>query len=168
MKQCIVIVMLFFVSVLSLKAQENRLQKSDVALLCGAWEGTLTYLDYTTGKPYTMPANVMISSIKGSDHLLVQMDYPDEPKANSTDTLHLSGGGMMIDGEKIVSREVLTDGTVKVVSEEQGKDGNDNKSATFRFTRTSSNDVYEVMKEVRFDGEKTWVLRHIYSYKRKS
>ena len=168
MKRCIVIIMLLVVSGFSIRAQENKLQKSDVALLCGSWEGTLTYLDYSSGKPYTMPANVVISSITGTDHLLVQMIYPDEPKANSSDTLHVFGGGNGIDGEKIISREVMADGTVKIVSEEHGKDGNDNKPATFRFTRTISKVAYVVVKEVRFDGSEQWIMRHTYSYKRTS
>lgn len=168
MKRCIVIFMLMVVSVFSLRAQENKLQKSDIAMMCGSWEGTLTYLDYSSGKPYTMPANVVISTINASDHLLVQMMYPDEPNANSSDTLHVFGDGGRIDGEKVISRDVMADGTVKIVSEERGKDGNDNSSATFRFTRTISKVAYVVVKEVRFDGSEQWIVRHTYSYKRKS
>jgi 3-methyladenine DNA glycosylase/8-oxoguanine DNA glycosylase len=34
--------------------------KKDFAKLSGTWEGSLTYVDYSTGKPYTMPANLEI------------------------------------------------------------------------------------------------------------
>ena len=42
-------------------AQNNfkPIQK-DFEKLSGTWQGTLTYLDYSSGKPYTMPADVEI------------------------------------------------------------------------------------------------------------
>jgi hypothetical protein len=37
----------------SSKAQtSNKILSSDLALALGQWEGSLTYLDYTSGKPY--------------------------------------------------------------------------------------------------------------------
>ena len=36
-------------------------QIKDLAASTGSWQGKLTYLDYSSGKPYTMPANIKIS-----------------------------------------------------------------------------------------------------------
>ena len=47
--------------------------KEDANLLSGSWKGSLTYLDYNSGKPYTMPANTNINLIKGMNSLLVEM-----------------------------------------------------------------------------------------------
>ena len=39
----------------------QSLQVKDLSNSVGSWEGKLTYLDYSTGKPYTMSANIKIS-----------------------------------------------------------------------------------------------------------
>lgn len=36
----------------------------DFNSLIGSWEGSLTYLDYTTGKPYTMSADIEIKRLE--------------------------------------------------------------------------------------------------------
>ena len=46
-------------------AQSNKpiLRPHDLKSLVGTWSGQLTYLDYTSGKPFNMPANVEIAEI---------------------------------------------------------------------------------------------------------
>ena len=43
----------------SLSAQSFQIK--DLATSVGNWEGNLTYLDYSSGKPFTMLANIKIS-----------------------------------------------------------------------------------------------------------
>jgi hypothetical protein len=43
---------------LSVKAQS--FQVKDLSSSVGGWEGKLTYLDYSSGKPFTMLANIKI------------------------------------------------------------------------------------------------------------
>ena len=38
----------------------TRCSSNDLKQLTGFWKGTLTYLDYSSGKPYTMPANLEV------------------------------------------------------------------------------------------------------------
>jgi len=38
----------------------TKITKQDIQTFTGNWKGTLTYLDYTSNKPYTMPADIVI------------------------------------------------------------------------------------------------------------
>ena len=42
-------------------ANAQSLQTKDLLSALGAWEGKLTYMDHSTGKPFTMFANIKIS-----------------------------------------------------------------------------------------------------------
>ncbi|RYG06800.1 MAG: hypothetical protein EOO07_28575 [Chitinophagaceae bacterium] len=132
--------------------------------LIGEWHGSLTYLDYSSGKPYTMPANIQIRLSNNAKDLIIANIYPNEPKANSVDTLKISGNGKMINRETITSVYNLKSGSKQIITEYNGKDGNDNKPAVIRHTYTFDKNRYSNQKDVQFDGEKTWIKRHEYSY----
>ncbi len=140
--------------------------KKDATLLSGSWKGSLTYLDYNSGKPYTMPANTIISMITGTDNLLVEMIYPDEPKANNKDTLFIAAGRTMIDEAIIVEKKVLPNGSLLIVAERKGKDGNNYKNAIIRKTYTIGKTSFINRKDVQFEGTNVWIKRHEYSYTR--
>ena len=161
------LVFIFLLTMNGLEAQQtNIFTTSDATLLCGSWKGSLTYLDYTSGKPYTMPANAVIMLLPNTNHLLVQMIYPDEPKANSKDTLLVNAFRTTIDGSAIVSRKLLPNGAVEIITERKGIDGNDNKKATIRKTYTISKTQFINRKDVQFEGTNSWINRHEYSYTR--
>ncbi len=127
----------------------------------GAWKGTLTYLDYSSGKPYTMPANLRIAKDKANDQQLVlDLEYPDEPRANGKDTLVISKDGSMIDGAVVISKETTGDKYLKIITEKAGIDGNDNRKAIIKHIYTISRRVFISRKEVRFDGEHDFILRN--------
>ena len=138
----------------------------DLQRLKGSWKGTLTYLDYTSGKPYTMPADVYITRVVGTQLFLCSHHYPDEPKANAVDTLRLSPDGKMIDQEIIRSRRKLPGGGVEIITEETGVDGNDQLPATFRYTYRIGKDFFSQRKDVQFAGQTEWIQRHEYVYRR--
>jgi hypothetical protein len=132
----------------------------------GKWKGTLTYLDYSSGKPYTMPCNISISSDKlNNQRLIIGVEYPDEPKANETDTIIISNDGKMIDGEQVVSNE-KTKGLTKIITEKNGVDGNDRRKAVLRHIYLFSKKSFTKRKEVRFEGEENWILRNEYKMTR--
>lgn len=144
----------------------KNIQK-DFYKLSGTWKGSLTYLDYSTGKPYTMPADLEIKRIGMTNKFVFSNSYPKETSANSSDTLAVSTDGKYIDGELIKSRRKLPNGDIEIITEEYGKDGNDNKPATFRHTYTLGATTYQHRKDVQFTGKTEWLNRHEYSYKRK-
>ena len=141
-----------------------KITSKDMNRFAGHWQGSLTYLDYSTGKPYTMPANVYIKTLeKGRKYEFARV-YPNEPKANSTDTFSLSTDGKMLNNEAVTRNRKLANGNMKIVTETRGKDGNDNKMALIRHTYTVGKHAFSIIKEVQFEGEQVWIKRHEYAY----
>jgi hypothetical protein len=132
----------------------------------GKWEGTLTYLDYTSGKPYTMPCNITVSKDESNgSRLILAYEYPNEPKANGNDTIVISTDGRMIEDEQVVSKE-KENGLKKIITEKNAVDGNDNRKAIIRHIYSIGKKSYSVRKEVKFDGEEKWILRNEYKMSR--
>jgi hypothetical protein len=134
--------------------------------LQGQWSGALTYLDYTSGKPYTMPADISITQIGNTALFAFSNTYPNEPQANSIDTLQITNDGTLINGERVVSVNQLGKGKTSVITEMEGTDGNDDANATIRNTYYISKREYKVIKEVQFAGQTIWIKRHEYSHSR--
>jgi len=130
----------------------------------GKWTGTLTYLDYSSGKPFTMPAEVAMKLMQ--DKIILSYNYPKEPKANGNDTIFLSGDGLQINNADIVERDVMEDGTIKLVTDKPGTDGNDHKPAMIRHYYYVGKNRFQMRKDVRFDGTDTWVKRNEYLFSR--
>ena len=162
---------LFVIAVLcfgTLQAQLNEsrqaVRTSDFRYALGEWKGSLTYLDYSSGKPFTMPANVTLTNSANQNELVFAFTYPKEPKANGNDTLHIGNQGMEIDGAAVVSKKVNLDGVLEIITEKKSVDGNDNKKAVIRHIYTIYNNTFSNRKEVKFDGEEKWILRNEYSF----
>ena len=89
-KICAVIGIVLLASIVC-KAQNNSKSiRNDFKKLSGTWQGSLTYLDYSSGKPYTMPADVAIKSIPKTNNFIFSNTYPNETNANSIDTIAIS------------------------------------------------------------------------------
>ena len=138
----------------------------DLKKIEGQWKGSLTYLDYTSGKPYAMDADLAVSALTEPYHFAFANIYPGEPNANSTDTIVVTADGNYIGSQLVRSRKELPDGSIEIITEESGKDGNDNKPANFRHTYTLGKSTFSMKKEVRFVGEEEWIKRHEYVYRR--
>ena len=150
-----------------INAQSNfKKTSADFNNLIGSWQGSLTYLDYSSGKPYTMPANIEVSRIKNTNKFIFSNSYPNEKSANSIDTILVSKDGLYIDKELIKSRKKLPNRTIEIVTEQQGKDGNENKPAIIKHTYLFGTKTFKNIKEVKFLDEKIWIKRHEYSYKK--
>ena len=132
----------------------------------GKWTGTITYLDYTSGKPFSMPANVaIVKNKKDANQLILAFEYPKEPKANGNDTLTISSDGSMIDDTKVVSK-VERDGMLQIITEKNGVDGNENKKAVIRYIYSISKRSFIKRKEVKFDGENKFIMRNEFNMSR--
>ncbi|MFC7773828.1 hypothetical protein [Flavobacterium sp. GCM10027622] len=144
-------------------AQQKKLDiEKDLAYLVGKWKGELTYLDYSSGKPYTMPAEVFIDKIDNYNYLY-QNIYPNETKANSTDTLVISKDGALFN-KKSIKKIKRTKLAIEIITEIKGTDGNDKKAALLRNTYFISSKKYTIIKDVQFEGTKNWIKRHEYSF----
>lgn len=154
--------------VVTINAQSSfKIIQKDFNKLSGTWQGSLTYLDYSSGKPYTMPANIEIKRINKTNKFVFSNIYPNEVSANSIDTVSISKDGKYIDKELIKSRRKLPNGDIEITTEEFGKDGNDNKPAIFRHTYTFGLTTYKNRKDVKFNSETEWINRHEFSYQKK-
>lgn len=145
---------------------QSKKTKSPLANLPGTWKGTLTYIDYGSGKPYTMPAKIIIKPLIKSPNYLIENIYPDEPKANSIDTFYVTSDCKMIDDCEVKTITKLKNGQVKIVAQRIGVDGNDSKKGLIKQTYLLSKTTYTIKKEVLFDGESKWMLRHQYNFKK--
>lgn len=158
---------LTIIACFAFKADDIKVSLKDFKPAFGNWKGSLTYLDYTSGKPYTMPANVIVTeNTSNNNELVLAYDYPKEPKANGNDTLTIDKNGLYINKGKVISKKKLADDIFEIVTLQMGKDGNDNKPATIRHTFLISEKHFSNQKDVQFVGETKWIERDMYSFER--
>ena len=138
----------------------QRVTITDLSNSVGSWQGKLTYLDYTSGKPYTMLANIKISLTVDNKGYIMSYEYPKEPQANANDTTYVND--KLFGKDKIVDFKKSADGSFTLVTEIVGEDGNDHKKAILRHTYTLKSNNYSVVKDVKFDGTDVWIKRNEY------
>ncbi len=141
-----------------LKAQS--VQVKDLSNSVGSWEGKLTYMDYSTGKPFTMLANIKITLTADNKGYILSYVYPKEPHANSIDTTYIVDNNFGKD--KIVEFNKDKDGGYKMTTEVDGNDGNDNKKAVLRHIYLLKSNTFSINKEVKFEGTDKWIKRNEY------
>jgi hypothetical protein len=133
----------------------------------GNWKGTITYKDYTSGKAFTMPANLIVApGATNRFQLILFYEYPNEPKANGNDTMSFSVDGQQLNNETLVSKTKKGKGTLEIITERAGVDGNDNKKALIRHIYSINKKRFIIRKEVKFDGTGEYIMRNEYSMSR--
>ena len=152
----------FFILFLNV-AKSQVIKMDDLQFLINDWKGTLTYIDYKSGKPYTMPAEISFKKLSANE-LLAQQIYPDEPKANSVDTFVIGKLGKFFNDNKIIKVEHLPNNGIEITTQVKGKDGNDNKPALLKHIYTITEHTFTNRKEVKFIGSKNWQLRNEYKF----
>lgn len=143
---------------------QNSVTPADLEPLLGEWTGSLTYVDYSSNKPYTMPANLTVSQGKSEHQVSLMYTYPNEPKANSKGKIKISDQGKKLNNEMIVSREVLADGSVQVTTSYKGKDNN--KEAMIKGVYVLGKAICVIRKEVKYDNSENWLKRNEYTFER--
>lgn len=158
----IVFVIIFLIPCLTVNAQ--TLQVKDLSNSIGLWVGTLTYLDYSSGKPYTMLSNIKIDITADNVGYLMGFEYPKEPQANSMDTIRIHGN--YFGRDKIIEFKKYKNSGFKLVTELEGVDGNEHKNAILRHTYLVRSNNYSIIKDVKFEGTDKWIKRNEYSLKK--
>lgn len=165
MKKTLSIVIIIFALLFSIKNySQNIVTKDDLQILLGKWTGTLTYIDYSSNKPYTMPANLIVEQGKNENQILLFNNYPNEPKANSKDKIKISKNGELLDNKKVKSKEKLADNQIQIITEYSGKDNK--KKALIRNIYIIGEKQFVIRKEVKFNNSEEWIVRNKYSYNR--
>ena len=155
--------LLFVLLSLSSAVSAQSISEKDLkALEGGPWVGTLTYLDYGSGKKTEIKSNLNV--VKKSDGVWTfEYIYPDEPKANGSSEIAIGDSGKTFNGQAVKSK-ALRDGTLQIVTT---KDGDDNKKkAVFRYTYSITPKTFSIRKEVQYVGETEWFERNVYSWTR--
>lgn len=130
--------------------------------LIGCWSGSLTYLDYTSNKPFSMPVTITVKDFSNSNLVICSLEYPKEPAANALDTIFISKDGRLLNNETVKTKRVFGKDSLEIVTEITGVDGNDNKPAILRHTYLLGRNNYSIRKEVHFAGQNDWILRNEY------
>ena len=155
--------LLFVVLFLSCVVSGQAVAEKDLKMLeGGTWVGTLTYLDYGSGKKTEIKSNLNVAE-KSDGVWTFEYVYPDEPKANGSSEVALANGGKTFNGQAVTSKQ-RRDGTLEIVTT---KDGDDNsKKAVFRYSYSISKNAFSIRKEVQYVGGSEWFERNIYSWNR--
>lgn len=143
---------------------QNTISPDDLDIISGKWKGTLTYLDYSTNKPFTMPANVSVERGKNEYQVQLLINYPKEPNANSKDKIIISKDGVLLNKTRVTSRELLTNQEIKITTEYSGKDNR--KKALIRNVYIFGAQRFIIRKEVKFDDSADWLMRNEYNFAR--
>jgi len=148
----------------NLDTPSKKVTSEDLMIIVGNWTGNITYLDYRTNKPFTMPANVTVKQGKNKDQLFLYNVYHNEPKANNREKIKVSKNGTMLNKKRVNSRVELPDGQIQIKTKSTGKD--DNKKALIQYTYLLAENQFIIRKEVQFENSKDWIKRSEFSYTR--
>lgn len=166
LKPYLFFVVIFILSAFHLSAQSNKaaFKILDLSSSLGKWNGSLTYLDYTSGKPYTMATDIFISYTSNKMGYIISYNYPKEPKANSNDTTYTKGGGKYFGKEKVISFHKSKSGEFELITEYDDIDGNEKKEATLKHIYKLEGNSFSIRKDVKFKGTTNWIKRHEYLF----
>jgi uncharacterized membrane protein YphA (DoxX/SURF4 family) len=148
---------------------EPTLTPSELNLLRGTWKGTLSYKDYTSNTNETLPVTIygwLAGNEETSRTWRLKFEYDNEPKANNSVNYEISKDNRKINDAVIVEKQKSKDGTLKVVTESKGKDGNEQKPCTFRTVIQLNYSTLIITKLVKFDGENEFFQRNEYKVTR--
>lgn len=144
--------------------QAKTITPQDFDLIIGDWKGTLTYIDYSSNNPFTMPANVSVKLGESNRQLLLFVAYPNEPKANGKEKITISKSGYRLNKNKVISKQILPNGNIEIITEHQGKDNN--KKAIIRNIYILGKHQFIIRKEVQFEESDKWLKRNEYNFTR--
>ena len=51
---------------------QTKITSQDLKIIIGEWEGSITYLDYSSNKPFSMPANLVVNRGKDENILILK------------------------------------------------------------------------------------------------
>ena len=161
-----ILTLLLAASTAASAADLPALRTTDLQMLTGQpWTGTLTYLDYRSNRPVSIRSTLIVSRPKGDEPVWIfDYRYPDEPKANSQETVTLGTDGTTLNGEHVVERTSVAGERLKVVTEESGMD-NDRKAA-IRYTYSIGATSFSIKKGVRYEDAQEYIERNRYEWTR--
>lgn len=149
-------------------AAQGTATAADLDRLVGpGWSGSLTYRDYSNDARTAIKAALLLARMADDENGGARWDfrvaYADEPHANSGDTISLSLDGRRFRNATVTERQLLEDGRVRIVTEEEGRDND--RAARIRLVYLVGERSASIQKLVRYDGG-DYFERHIYKWTR--
>jgi len=155
----------FVITAFSFKSDEPVISSDDLNIVTGKkWTGKLTYLDYKSNKEVSIPADITVEKTEDPDAFIFINEYPDEPKANGSETIRIEDNGKIFGNETVTEKISDEEGSLKIVTERDGMD--DEKPALIRHTYFISKTKFTVQKDVNFRDGNNFLKRHIYEFER--
>jgi hypothetical protein len=149
-----------------LQAQQ-MVQLSDLEPWKGLFQGSLTYMDYTSNDIVPMAMVAAVSTKKDKLDIEIRLTewggiYKQHYSYTfKNGTLYFNGAwDMQTQGVEIQN------GVRKAVFTKDGKDGNEHKPCTFRLTFSGTADDWSIRKEVKFKDGQEYFTRNVYTFTR--
>ena len=162
-------VVIFFILLVSfplLSQSSKELSIDDLTFLNGLYTGTLTYKDYSSDQTVTLP--LVCNTFYKNDQILQKILINEGGKNYEQDYKFRIKDGK-VDGFELVSQIINVEDNAKAIEliiSQKGKDGNQNRPCTFKYTIKGDQSAYAVTKEVKFDDEASYFIRNQYRFKR--
>ena len=145
---------------LTLSFGQNSVTISDFEILNNTkWEGTLTYIDYQSGKPTDIDTKLQI--IIEGNKIQSNIQYTYEPHKNYKSSVSIRKKGTYYGNEKIESN-TIDNGTRTIVTSYKGKDNG--KKATLYITHIFNDSTYNYSKKVVYKKSNDSLIRNIYKF----
>lgn len=151
--------------VISIGSQAQSLKATELQPAAGTWKGTLTYVDYSSEKKETIKAGVVLQ-ISGENEYSIGFFYSEEPDHNQTMKYVIKENGSLVNDKKLVEKTRLLDGTLRIVLESRGTDGNDLKQAILRDVLIIGPNSLTIAKWVLYDDADEYFERNRYVFTR--
>lgn len=127
------------------------------------WSGSLSYLDYSKGTREAIAVSLKFEPMM-ENSISFAIKYPGEAQYNSRETYNWSEDGRRLNDAEVVSRTLLPNGGVEIVTEAEGMD--DRRMALIRTSYAISSDQFFVRKDIKFSEEDTFSNRNEYAFSR--
>ncbi|MCI5081792.1 MAG: hypothetical protein MRY78_08875 [Saprospiraceae bacterium] len=140
-----------------------KLNMSDLELLIDQnWKGSLRYRDYSSNEMVEIPCKLKVIK-KGESILLLEYNFPNEPKANDSQKVKIEENGRKLANQYVISKEKI-DGKTIIRTLEEGKDNGE--EVLFYYTYTFDKEQFEMKKEYQSLGSDELLFRNKYLFKR--
>lgn len=144
--------------------QDLNLNIKELAMVEGEYSGTLEYLNYSDDKSRVTLNMTSSFAIKGNKIKVTNIFDEGNGRKETRKGYYLIEDNQ-IDGNDLAEK-VMEGDQMRLVWYGHGRDGNQNKMATFRFTFEGNGEVLNIRKEVMYEGTTNYFTRNLTQLKK--
>jgi len=156
---CLSIAFLNFTLTEDMNPQALNLDIQELELVEGEYTGTMEYLNYSDEKSRVTLNMTASFTIKGNKIKVTNVYDEGNGRTETRKGRYLIKQNR-IDGHTLAEK-VIDGDAIKLIWYKEGKDGNQRKPATFRFTFESNGATLSIRKEVLFKGATAYFTRNL-------